>query len=129
MSAAIKIEEDLKAVLTTAVGAIEDIEVFNNQVLVAVYIRPEKTKGGIIRVAQTLAEDKIQGKVGLVIKKGPIAFLEDGGLWFQGVTINLGDWVYFRPSDGWALTINGAICRILEDVNVKGRVQHPDQVY
>jgi hypothetical protein len=40
-------EKDPKEVLLEQVGDISKIEVFNMQVLVAVYIRPEKTKSGL----------------------------------------------------------------------------------
>ena len=41
----------------------------------------------------------------------------------------LHDWVVFRPSDGWSVTVNKVICRILDDTNVRGRIQQPDQVW
>ena len=47
----------------------------------------------------------------------------------KGKTFNENDWVVFRPSDGWSITVNGVLCRILEDINVRGRIQHPDQVW
>ena len=41
-------EADPKEKLLTDLGDISKVELLNTQVLVAVYIRPEKTKGGII---------------------------------------------------------------------------------
>ena len=110
-------------------GDISDIEIFHNQVLVAIYIRPEKTKSGLYLSAQTRDEDKYQGKVGLIIKKGADAFVDDSGKWFKGVKLDVGDWVYFRPSDGWQITVHGQLCRILDDTAVKGRVDQPDRVW
>ena len=115
--------------LLKQVGSLKGIEIFHNQILCAVYVRPEKTKGGIVLPDQHRAEDKIQGKVGLVLKKGASAFVDDTNTWFQDVEINEGDWVVFRPSDGWSITFNRVLCRILDDVNVRGRIQHPDQVW
>lgn len=115
--------------LLKQIGSLKGIEIFNNQILCAVYVRPEKTKGGIVLPDQHRAEDKIQGKVGLVLKKGPNAFVDDTNTWFQDVEINENDWIVFRPSDGWSITVNKVICRILDDVNVRGRIQHPDQVW
>jgi hypothetical protein len=43
--------------------------------------------------------------------------------------VKLQDWVVFRPSDGWSITVNGVLCRLLQDSNVKGRIRHPDQVW
>lgn len=110
-------------------GDISDIEIFHNQVLVAIYIRPEKTKSGLYLSAQTRDEDKYQGKVGLIIKKGADAFVDESGKWFKGVNLDVGDWIYFRPSDGWAITVHGQLCRILDDTDVRGRIPAPDAVW
>jgi co-chaperonin GroES (HSP10) len=110
-------------------GDISDIEIFHNQVLVAIYIRPEKTKSGLYLSAQTRDEDKYQGKVGLIIKKGADAFVDDTGKWFKGVNLDVGDWIYFRPSDGWQITVHGQLCRILDDTDVRGRTPQPDTVW
>jgi len=121
--------------LRDAIGDVSDIEVFNTQVLCAIYVRPEKSAGGIFLPDATRDEDKIQGKVGLVLKKGPTAFNDPEGKWFQGVEVAENDWVYFRPSDGWSITVKnfktgGAfICRILEDTLIRGKVSHPDRVW
>ena len=120
---------DPKKDLLKKIGDIKDIEIYNNQILVAVYIRPEKTIGGIIIPDENRNEDKTQGKVGLVLKKGPDAFNDESGQWFKDVKVKNNDWVIFRPSDGWTITVNKVVCRILDDVNVRGRIQHPDQVW
>ena len=126
-------DTDPKKDIWDNIGDLSSFELFNNQVLVAVYVRPEKTAGGIIIPGATRDEDKIQGKVGLVVKKGPEAFV-GAEEWFGNTTLEIGDWVVFRPSDGWSITINGGnkekvLCRILDDVNIRGRVQHPDHVW
>jgi len=120
---------DPKQTLKKEVGNVDNVEVFNNQVLVAVYTRPEKTKSGIYLTSGTRDEDKIQGKVGLVLKKGPQAFVDPSNNWFEGIDISLDDWVFFRPSDGWSVTINNVVCRMLDDTNIRGRIQAPDQVW
>jgi co-chaperonin GroES (HSP10) len=122
-------ENDPKKEILKAVGNIKDVEIYNNQVLVAVYIRPEKTMGGIIIPEQNRLEDKTQGKVGLVLKMGPDAFVDSSQQWFKDVHVDINDWVVFRPSDGWSLTVNNVLCRLLDDINIKGRIQHPDQVW
>jgi co-chaperonin GroES (HSP10) len=110
------------------IGDLSNIDIFNNQVLCAIYIRPTKTKSGIIITDQTRAEDKFQGKVGLVLKKGTRAFRDDGE-WFEGVNVVPGDWVFFRVSDGWPISINGVECRLLDDTIVRGKIDHPDRVW
>jgi len=122
-------DTDPKQGIINEIGNIDDIEIFNNKILVAVYIRPEKTKSGIYLPDAHRDEDKIQGKVGLVMKMGPEAFDDPNGNWFNGVKVEEGDWVVFRPSDGWSITVNGVLCRMLDDTNVRGRIQHPDQVW
>ena len=124
-------EVDPKNVLLDKVGDIEDVEIFNNQVLVAVYIRPNKTKLGgkdFYLTDNVVDEDRFQGKVGLLLKKGSTAFVESDG-WFVNTTFELDDWLVFKPSDGWSLTVNGVLCRIIEDINVRGRVDTPDRVW
>lgn len=110
-------------------GDITDIEIFHNQVLVAIYIRPEKTKSGLYLSSQTREEDKYQGKVGLIVKKGADAFIDASGKWFKGVNLDVADSVIFRPSDGWAITVHGQLCRILDDTDIRGRVITPDCVW
>ena len=122
-------ETDPAENLKKELGDLSTIEVFNNQILVAVYIRPQKTKSGIILTSQTTDEDRYQSKVGLVIKKGPQAFLDSSGEWFDNVEINEGDWIVFRPSDGWSITVNNVLCRMIDDVNIKARVDQPDRVW
>ena len=122
-------EKDPRDVLLEQVGDVSNIEVFNMQVLVAVYIRPEKTKGGLFLSDKSRDEDRYQSKVGLIIKKGPTAFVDKDGEWFSGLEVKEGDWIVFRPSDGWNITVNGTLCRMLDDMSVRGRVSHPDQVW
>jgi co-chaperonin GroES (HSP10) len=121
-------EEDPKKKLLDQLGDISDIELFHNQVLLAVYLRPEKTKSGLILTADHLDEDRYQSKVGLLVKQGPLAFEQDGN-WFTGMTFQEHDWLIFRPSDGWSITVNGVLCRIFDDISIKGRAPHPDSVY
>lgn len=121
-------EGDPKAKLLDAVGDVDGVDIFHNQVLVAVYIAPEKTKGGIIRPQQNIDEDKYQGKVGLIIKLGPNAFISDAK-WSWPEDMSVGDWVFYRISDTVGVTVNGQTCRILDDVDVKGRVEKPDDVW
>ena len=122
-------ETDPKAALLKELGDISEIELMNTQVLVAVYIRPEKTKGGIIMTTKSRDEDRYQSKVGLVLKAGPSAFVDEDQKWFSGLDLKVGDWVVFRPSDGWNVTVNGVLCRMFDDTAVRARVPHPDSVY
>lgn len=114
------------------IGDVSNVEIFHNQVMVAVYMRPKdgKTKGGIYLPQQHTDEDRYQSKVGLLVKMGPRAF-EPGGSWFEDTNAFVlnEDWLVFRPSDTWQITVNGVLCRVIMDVDVRGRVQHPDMVW
>lgn len=111
------------------IGDISGVEIFNNQILCAVYIRPEKTKGGIILTDNVRGEDRFQGKVGLLIGMGPAAFQDESGQWFNNSSFKLHDWLVFRPSDGWSVTVNGVLCRMMSDTQVKARISSPDEVW
>ena len=119
-------EIDPKEKLLADLGDLSGIEIFNNQVLVAVYIRPQKTKSGLYLSDKTIDEDRYQGKVGLLVGMGPAAFQDDNGQWFNNASFSLHDWLVFRPSDGWSITVNGVLCRMLSDTQVKLRIPTPD---
>lgn len=121
-------EKDPKEVILSALGSLSDIEVAQNQMLLAVYERPGVTKSGIYLADNTRDEDKFQGKVGLVVALGPDAFVDDDK-WTFSVRAAVGDWVVIRASDGWALNINGKLCRMAKDADLRLRIQHPDAVW
>ena len=120
---------DPKDKIIEEIGDLSSIELFNNDILVGVYLRPEKTNSGLYLPDKHRDEDKFQSKVGLVVKKGPQAFQDSSGEWFDGVKIEEGDWIVFRPSDGWSITVNNVLCRMIDDINIKARVDHPDRVW
>src|SRR6266478_4853114 len=89
-------EYDPKQELLDKIGDISRAEVAQNEVLLAMYMRPEMTAGGIIMPHQNLKEDRYQGKVGLVVKiGGACRFVrtdEKTGITY-GIPIDLHDWV------------------------------------
>lgn len=127
--------KDPRKALWDAVGDISGLECFHNLVLVATYIEPEMTSGGIIRPDRTLMENRFQSKAALVLKLGPLAFQDDGIAKFGGITVKVGDWVIVRPSDGWELySVDGSrgagtSCRLFEDSQIKGRVADPAAIW
>lgn len=130
-------EVDPREDLTRRAGNLEGVEVFGSDILVAIYKRPTKTKSGIFLTDKSLEEDVHQGKVGLVLKLGPTAYLDENGNRFRD--IKEGDWVIFRPSDGWRVTLNTlqgnyskddtVDCRVVGDASVRMRVSDPDSIY
>ncbi len=125
----IALASDPKQALIDAVGDLSTIDIFHNQILVAIYVRSEKTAGGIIRPQGNVEEDEYQGKVGLVLKKGPSAFLDNDEDDFQGQNVEIGDWVVFRVGDGWQLTIRDTACRILTDRTIRMRIKNPGDIF
>lgn len=116
--------------IITSIGpALDEIEVFHNHILLGIYMRPGVTAGGVLLPDKTIDEDKFQGKVGVVLKLGPLAFQNDARNDFKGQTIKEGDWLLYRVSDGFSLDINGVHCRLLPDVDVKCRVLTPSAIY
>lgn len=123
-------EVDPKDKILSEIGDHYGFELMNNQILVAVYIRPEKTKSGLYLSDKYRDEDRYQSKVGLLLDQGPSAFIEDGeARWFGKYQFKKGDWLVFRPSDGWSITVNGVLCRIMSDTQVKGVIDKPDRVW
>jgi len=120
---------DARAALKMNVGDLDGITVFHNYVLVATYIEPAKTSGGILLPEKRLDESRYQGKVGLVLKVGPIAFKSDALNDFGGLNVEPGDWVLFRPADGQELFIRGVSCRLIEDKLIKLSVSSPEVVF
>lgn len=122
-------ETDPVLELMGKIGDLKGIDVFHNQVLAAVYQRPAKTASGIYLPDQHLGEDAFQSKVALIVKTGADAFNDPTGKWFRDVDLKVGDWIFFRASDGWNITVNNVLCRMLDDTVIRGKVTHPDQVW
>ena len=88
-----------------------------DQVLLVMYERGKqkgggdvKTDGGIIipqSATGALAEDKWQGKAGLVVAMGPIAFTEDESHKWGGVVPKIGDWVLISIGDSYSFDLPG----------------------
>lgn len=120
---------DQKQELIRSIGDIDEFDIMSNRVLVATYIEPEKTVGGIILPQSRTNESKFQGKIGLVMKKGPLAFKDDEATRFYGQDIKIHSWVFYRPSDGWHFLFKGVDCRMIEDVHIMGVIPHPDYIW
>lgn len=150
MPATLQIHDDDPAeVINRKAGDLDEIEVFNNQVLVAIYDRSEGgkkeiiTQGGIRIPVQNTEEDQHQSKVGLLLRMGPRAFCPPNpqSTWFVDQEMNEGDWVVFRASDGWTLTLvskderghkQELKCRMVDDTNIRAKIESPlgpDRVY
>ena len=121
--------EDFRTVVLKALGDLSDFHVLGTDVLVATYIAPRKTAGGIILTERGVDEDRWQGKVGLVLKVGPMVGDEKSREWSGNEPIREGEWVVIRPSDGWQHTLNECDCRMVRDTDIKMRVASPDVIW
>jgi co-chaperonin GroES (HSP10) len=132
---------DPKQAILTALGDISEVEIAQNEVLLAIYRRPEKTAGGIVLPHANLKEDKHQGKVGLVVKIGSACrFVRTGtdGVEY-GIPIKLHDWVAVRTSDTWSLEMNSdpnvsdpnafVWCRLVFDDQIRMKIPFPGMIW
>ncbi len=119
-----------KLALLNEVGDLSDTQIMGNRVLVAIYIGPEKTKGGIIRTTTALKEDVYQGAVGLVLRLGETAFQDEPETktYFYDQKASVGQWVVFRPGDGKRIQLNGVDCRMIEDTLIDMIIDDPELV-
>ena len=139
-------DEDPADRICRLAGEIDDIEVFNDNVLVAVYERGDgkkeiKTAAGVIIPISSTDEDEHQSKVGLILKMGNSAFVDKKPIqtWFIEQDMSEGDWVWFRPYSGWRVTLvskdpktgqkRELLCRVLKDTAIDGRADTPDRIY
>lgn len=116
-----------------------DVKIPPFAVLLAMYERAagkggteRRTTGGILlpsaQPTGTLNEDTHQGKVGLVMKLGELAFTDDPDHRWGGFKPAVGDWVAIRVGDSYSFDLPGPRrCRVIEDANVKMIV--PDDVF
>ena len=81
---------DPKQVLLDALGD-HKTEVLHSKVLVAGYVRPAKTRGGIFMPDKVIEEDRFQGNIGMVVKLGPGAFKDDTIAQFHGKSLKEGE--------------------------------------
>lgn len=125
-------KHDPKKEILDRIGNLDGYEIANNELLCAIYMRPEKTAGGIILTANNLKEDIYQGKTLLVLKIGP-------GCVFKNLKIKVGDWVVARPSDSWPLDVLAfddimehdkfVPCRMVYDDRIRARISKPNMVW
>jgi len=133
---------DPKREILDKLGDVSHLEIAQNEVLLAIYQRPNKTPGGIMLTDRTRKEDVYQGKVGLVVKIGSACRFKREDAYSGEIfdlAINLHDWVVVRASDTWSLDINGNAdgiqiedfvpCRLARDKHIRMRVADPLTVW
>lgn len=126
-------DTDAKQELLAKVGFVADlVDIPSSKILVAIYYRPEKTAGGIIDPT-VKAGDAYQGKVGLILKMGPLAFQDDATHSWGDVRPQVGDWVQYRVGDTAPFRLGrneqSLHLRYVEDVNILAIWKRPDLVW
>lgn len=129
-------EAETKRLVFEALGELDDIDLAYNDVLVAKHLRTHVAQG-LIASTFTENEDRYTGKVGLVLKVGHRAFVDDDRNQFYGWSVKRGDWVFYRNSDGWDMNIarlgrtaqQSVECRVIQDAHIRGRVKYPGRLY
>lgn len=104
-------------------------EVFGNRVLVATYIPPDQTAGGVFLSDQTKDEQKNQGKACMVVGIGPNAFKSDQYYDFAEQSVAVGDWICLWVYEARPLLINKVACRMLKDTDVQMKIPRPDYIF
>lgn len=132
---------DPKNEILDRLGDISALEIAQNELLVAVYMRPKKV-GSFYLPDQNLKEDQYQGKTGLVVKIGSACQFRRTdtrtGL-IYGLDIQLHDWIVTRTSDTWPHEVNTdpnnfdpskfVKCRLVYDDQVRMRIPFPSMVW
>lgn len=121
-----KHDKDPATVLFEQLGDLKGFNVLNNYVLYAIYERPLVTKGGIHITHSTAGEDEYQGKAGLIVAVGPMVNDEAS---IRGLDLKPGTWIAVRPSDGWAIKVNGVLCRMINEKSIHMVIPSPDSVW
>ena len=121
-------EDPKQIVLDAILPLIEGLDLYRNEVLVVTAPNKTKTKSGLYYPEAYKKEQRFQGKVGLVVAMGEIAFNDDK-LWPNEETRpKIGSWVFFRPADTNECAIGGYSCRFVDDDKIRGRCQSIDSI-
>lgn len=101
-----------------------------SNLLIATYIPPNVTAGGIRLIGKTQQENIFQGKVGLVLQTGPLAFKRDRfNCPWDGLVANVNDWVVFRFADAWDMYFGDVSVKVLDHENMQGVIDNPRSIY
>ena len=118
-----------------ALGDLSEYRVLGSNVLLATYVAPGKTQGGIILTDKTREEDRWQCVVGLILKMGAMAFKFDGAYEYTDDMLEklqppkVGDYVMFNTSDSREVGVRNQSCRMVDSSLIRMVVPNPDELY
>jgi len=114
--------------LKATAKALAGLKIMRNRVLVGTHVQRAKSAGGIIIPNRTLQESRFQGKVGLVLAKGPMAFKFPDEC--PSPEPEVGEWVFYRASDTWECGLGeDAPVRFVFDDSIVGIVENPEMIW
>jgi hypothetical protein len=109
------------------------VRVLHNWVITTTYYLPDHfdvAGGGKLFLPEKTHDEALwQGKVGLVIAKGPLAFKDDDVVKFDGQMVEIGEWVVYDIMEGRQLTIDRMHCRRMKDTQLVMVIPEPEFVY
>ena len=91
------------------------------------YRGAEKTKGGIALSEETQRKQQVSTVCGYVLKIGPLAYADEGKF-LTGPWCKKGDWIIFGRYAGARIPIDGGEIRLINDDEVLGVVNDPEDV-
>jgi chaperonin GroES len=97
------------------------------RITVLPYRGPDKSKGGIALADQTRQLNQLTTTCGYVLKMGDLAY-KDEVKFPNGPWCKEGDWVIFARYGGSRMNIDGGEIRILNDDEILGIVQDPEDI-
>jgi co-chaperonin GroES (HSP10) len=97
------------------------------RLLVLPFTPKDRTKGGIIIAQESLDKLRIATNCGYVIKMGPLCY-KDEEKFASGPWCKEGDWVIFARYAGSRLPIEGGEVRLLNDDEVLGTINNPEDI-
>ncbi len=109
--------------------ALPGIRPRGSNVLVACYVQPEKTTGGIIRPDASIQQDIWQGKCGLLLAWGKTAWKYDGAFPSEDAPPNVWDYVVFNSAEGRDCSIRGVHCKWIDSSLIRSDCDDPTDFY
>lgn len=128
---------DPRKAIIEAIGDLAGVDVMSDLVLLGTYVPSDKKiikrhDGSTVDFYKTgdqVKESQYQGKVGLVLKTGPLAYADWEADAEKGCNAQIGSWVALHVGDGWPLEVNGVPCRLVPYEKIRLRVKNPNIVY
>jgi chaperonin GroES len=97
------------------------------RLLVLPFRAKQKTKGGVLLTDKAVEDSQLTTTVAMVLATGPDAY-KDKDKFPSGSWCKQGDWVVFGRYSGSRLRIEGGEVRILNDDEILGTIENPEDI-